>query len=343
MLRSLLLLLLVSFVLPATAAADDIARPRRLRQRHAARELHAGSGAGLRDAAGDTGGRPRAMRGDRSGRVRDLHHAGRDQLCDIAVTAQPRVGWAFRRWAPESNHCAGATNPVCTFRTREIDCDDTGERCTVNEPGPFRHDRGVRGHARADGRVDGPRADEPIVFDDARQAGSPSGAMSPRRRRRSGAGATTGRRRLRSPHTLLGVPDGLHTFCVTATDASGGPSDVPACRAWRQETHADRRLLTRRRPRRPRPRRRSPTPPTRPDSPLTARRSSFECRLDAGAFEACHAEGVGSPGSATGGTSSRSGRPSVPSRAGLEPAGDTRLDRRHGRPGDDDHLRPARR
>ena len=55
-------------------------------------------------------------------------NAGRDQLCDIAVTAQPRAGWVSRRWAPQSNRCAGATNPVCMFRTREVDCDATGEQ-----------------------------------------------------------------------------------------------------------------------------------------------------------------------------------------------------------------------
>ena len=96
-------------------------------------------------------------------------NAGRDQLCDISVTAQPRAGWVFRRWAPQSNRCPGATNPVCTFRTREIDCDAAGEHCTVNEPGPFRliaefADR----RAPTVALTGGPRAGE-TVFDDARR------------------------------------------------------------------------------------------------------------------------------------------------------------------------------
>ena len=222
------------------------------------------------DAPVDAGGRARAVRAAAFGTG---INAGRDQLCDIAVTAQPRAGWVSRRWAPQSNRCAGATNPVCMFRTREVDCDDTGENCTVNEPGPFPliaefADR----RAPTVQSTSGPRAGE-TVFDDARRVAfaftTDENEEAPTFRCGLDAGPQAA---CASPHTLAGVPDGLHVFSSPPPTRPAGrakpPRAAPGGRRRRRPSSSSRA----RRRRRPQPLRRSPTAPTKPGTRMTARR-----------------------------------------------------------------------
>jgi hypothetical protein len=292
MLRLLLLSLLLTAILPTVAAADD----RLVRGVSGRGEVRASSDRVPPPVCAAPAANPEA----RLIRCPEIaaadfgtcRNAGRDQLCDITVTAVAPAGWAFRRWSPASSRCAGQATPNCTFRTRETLCDPAGEQCTVNEPGPFVMDAEFTntraptvtfGAAPAAGRT---------LFDAAREAAfvfdtdEPEEAPAFRCARDGAAPAPCPRE-----HTLRELADGIHTLCVTAADVSGAVG-APVCRTWRQETPPLAQLLSR--------------PPAATSAasavftyasnkvarPADGTRVSFECRLDAGAFAACPDDGA---------------------------------------------------
>ena len=168
---------------------------------------------------------------DGSGRVRRLHQRRpRPALRHLGDRAAAPLGVAGR-WAPRSNRCAGATNPVCTFRTRGRTA-TAAENCTVNRPGPFI----AESPAAA---ADGPAQRKP-----ARRwrPASTFGRGVPSRR------VTTDRSEARfrcelMPHAASPPgrgPDGLHVFCVTATDtpAERAKPRVPRLAAARRVPRA---------------------------------------------------------------------------------------------------------
>ena len=200
MLRSLLLLLLVSLVLPTVAAADDAL----VRGAFGSGTLLASSSRAPAPPCSTPPATPESVLAQcapmGAAAFGTCINAGRDQLCDISVTAQPRH-WVFRRWAPQSNRCAGATNPVCTFRTRETDCDNAGGTAR-STAGPVPADRGVRGSG-ARRRSSSQAARAPVRPCSTTPAGWPSRSRPTRTRRPrpSAAGSMPGRRRLaRDPH-----------------------------------------------------------------------------------------------------------------------------------------------
>ena len=161
----------------------------------------------------------------------------------------------------------------------------------------------------------------------------PQPSRSPRARRGADLRVQARRRRLgglRLPATLTGLGDGEHTFAVRAPDAAGNAD------ATRGRPHLDRRhrrardhdLLRAHRPHGVDLRRRSGSPRARPAS-------SFECRLDAGAWQAAQrrARSRASPRART--------LPSPRDRRRRERGrerGRAHLDRRHGGAGHDLRL-----
>ena len=247
MLRSLLLLLLVSLVLPTVAAADDSL----VRGAFGSGTLLASSTRAPAPPCATPPATPesvaRAVRADRSGRVRDLHQrrprpalrhrrdraaAGRLGVPALGAAEQPLRG----------GDEPGVHVPDPRDRLRRHRRALHGQRA-----GAVPADRGVRGPARADGRAHR----RPARRRDRVRRRPAGGVRVHDRRERGGADLPlparrrAARRPARARTRSRGVPDGLHRFCVTATDASGRPSEVPACRAWRQETTPAVELLAR--------------------------------------------------------------------------------------------------
>ena len=229
-LASLLLALALACVLPSTADARNLIR--------------GAFGHGTLATAGapctTPGANPSNRRADCPGIeatafdtcIRD----GFDQLCDVRVTAQAPAGWRFARWSEQSDRCATSTIATCTIRSQEVNCDDEGENCVTNEPGPFVViAEFVDTRAPTITNIAGP-AQLDIAFDDARQQTfgftTNEDDEAPRFRCQLDAAPTAN---CENPHRLNGLVDGIDRLCVTATDASGLAS-VPLCRTWQQET-----------------------------------------------------------------------------------------------------------
>lgn len=209
----------------------------------------------------------------------------RDLLCNITITAQaPNPGWAFKEWATVSSRCAGGAAPTCTFRTRETDCDVNGNNCVMREFGPFLMVAVFENRRSPTVTIErGPAEGDVVIDDSATQTftwTTDEDDEAPTFRCFRDSGPSTP---CTSPHTWNDIGDGQHFFCVAGFDASGSPSNVPACRRWRQETTPTVEILTG-----------PPAVTASTDAAFTYASNkavSFECRLNAAPFAPCAAGG----------------------------------------------------
>jgi len=119
--------------------------------------------------------------------------------------------------------------------------------------------------------------------------GDPSADASPSMEFSSSEGGSTFQCRLdggswaacTSPESLAGLADGSHTFEVRATDAAGNTDPTPASHTWTVDTDTPETTLDT-----------VPTDPSAEDTPSFAfsadqAGSTFECRVDGGAWATC--------------------------------------------------------
>jgi hypothetical protein len=210
--------------------------------------------------------------------------------CDITISALAPAGWRFDHWS--GGTCSG-TATTCSFQTTETIC--TGNpaepECNVHRLGPWTviaHFEDTRAPTVS---FESAPTNNSVVLSDSRQqqfsftTDENDEAPTFQCKRDTGAFLACA-----DPHTWSTIPDGVHDFCVRATDASGRSGNT-ACRHWEQETIPTATILS------------GPPAATAEAGAsftYTSNKSlhpsdgftlSYECKLDAGAFAPCAAGG----------------------------------------------------
>lgn len=217
--------------------------------------------------------------------------------CDVHVQASAPAGWAFDHW---SGDCSG-TSPTCSVFTSEHDCDTSGLKpvCSdvqndVSTIANFDDTRAptttLTQAPAANSVVYSDTQSQPFTFNTNEDAEAPNFAC----KKDTGTFSACS-----SGFTWSSIADGIHDFCVHATDPSGLQGG-DACRHWEQETNPTATIMTKPASATAAPSATFTYSSNKASHPADGSTLSYECQLDSDTMAPCPASGKSYSGLANG-------------------------------------------